>query len=32
MSLDMRLLVVSDETLGSDGCESMVMGLSDLLV
>jgi hypothetical protein len=28
MSLDMRLLVVSDETPDSDGSESMAVGLS----
>jgi len=31
MSLEMRLLVVSDETLGSDGSETMVVGLSNHL-
>jgi len=31
MSLDMRLLVVSDETLDLDGSESMAVGLSDPL-
>ena len=28
MLLDMRLLTVSDETAGSDGSESMAVGLS----
>ena len=31
MSLDMRLLTVSEETAGSDGSESMAVGLSDPL-
>ena len=31
MSLDMRLLTVSDKTAGSDGSESMAVGLSDPL-
>jgi hypothetical protein len=31
MLLDMRLLADSDETLGSDGSESMAVGLSDPL-
>jgi len=31
MSLDMSLLTVSDDTVGSKGYESMAVGLSDLL-
>ena len=31
MSRDMRLLTVSEETAGSDGSESMAVGLSDPL-
>ena len=31
MSVDMRLLAASGETAGSDGSESMVVGLSDPL-
>ena len=31
MSLDMRLLAVSDETVGSDMSESMAVGLRDPL-
>jgi len=31
MSLDMRLWTVSEETAGSDGSESMAVGLSDPL-
>ena len=31
MSLDMRILSVSEETAGSDGSESMAVGLSDPL-
>ena len=31
MSLDMRLLTVSDETSDSDGSESMAVGFSDPL-